>query len=276
VRRYGVFAGRGEDKVKVFYFPDRNIHSYSILFILKIKILQICIICTIWFIGYVDPEGLWVHISKLDICRGARWILFYGSFKWQHTVFFEMLYIVNEQLTFLFFKWWSITCVHTHILINTNFWTWFLTYEVCSKSFWNLSINNIFLCLELIEYYPLKIISLAQQCISPTAFYTFGSTVWRMFGYRLQVICRISDEVLHCLKSSSFKGILGLGNKKNVGGERSGELVRLWKGRNWMFCLIDNTVWADTLSWWRRHLSIIHISGLFLRTASCRCRRTAS
>jgi hypothetical protein len=54
-------------------------------------------------------------------------------------------------------------------------------YEVCSESSQNLSINNIFLHLELIEYNPLQNGPYAQQCTSPTTFSTFGSTVRRMF-----------------------------------------------------------------------------------------------
>jgi hypothetical protein len=80
--------------------------------------------------------------------------------------------------TFQFFvritllKSWIILYVHIQSLS---------THEVCSKSSWNLYISNIFLYLELIEYYPLQNSPLAQQCISPIAFSIFGSTVWRMF-----------------------------------------------------------------------------------------------
>jgi hypothetical protein len=54
------------------------------------------------------------------------------------------------------------------------------TYEMRSNSSWNLSVNNIFLYLELTEYYPLQNTRLAQQCTSPTAFSALGSTVWRL------------------------------------------------------------------------------------------------
>jgi hypothetical protein len=43
-----------------------------------------------------------------------------------------------------------------------------------------MSINNVFLYLELIICYPLQNSPLAQQCTSPTAFSTFGRTVRSM------------------------------------------------------------------------------------------------
>jgi hypothetical protein len=36
-------------------------------------------------------------------------------------------------------------------------------YKMCWKSSWNFSINNIFLYLELTEYYPFKIVPHVQQ-----------------------------------------------------------------------------------------------------------------
>jgi hypothetical protein len=54
-------------------------------------------------------------------------------------------------------------------------------YTRCVQKVPDLSINNIFLYLELTEYCPLQNSLLAQQCTSSTAFSTFGSSVRRVF-----------------------------------------------------------------------------------------------
>jgi hypothetical protein len=104
------------------------------------------------------------------------------------------------------------------------------------KSFWNLSINNIFLYLELIEYYPLQNSPLAQQCTSPIAFFTFGSTLRRLFALCFQVSRCICEDIFHCLQSSFFEGNFECREKKKAGrGEFRWLWGRLWKSRYLMF-----------------------------------------
>jgi hypothetical protein len=80
-------------------------------------------------------------------------------------------------------------------------------YEVCSKGSRDLSINNIFLYLELTEYYPLQNSPLHSNASLPPSFPLLDALFEGCLWYRLQVIRCISD-VFHCLKSSSFNGIL--------------------------------------------------------------------
>jgi hypothetical protein len=57
-----------------------------------------------------------------------------------------------------------------------------LTYELCSGSSLNSSVITLFQDLQLSYTYPLQNSFREQQPTASMAFYTFGSTVGRMFG----------------------------------------------------------------------------------------------
>jgi hypothetical protein len=66
-----------------------------------------------------------------------------------------------------------------------------------------MSRNNIFLYLELTKYFTFKTVPLGNAPLLPP-FMLLEAMFKGCLRYHLQVLCHISDDVFHCLKSYSI------------------------------------------------------------------------
>lgn len=136
------------------------------------------------------------------------------------------------------------------------------TYKACSKSSSNLSINNIFLYVELILYYPLQNSPLCNNVPLLPPLPLLEALFPRCLWYCLQVICCISDEVFYCLKYTSFKGNFEFREFKKVRRglvkRRGCEMVGIeCFAKN---CVIVSTVWVVALLWSHIKETVSHSS----------------
>jgi hypothetical protein len=66
-------------------------------------------------------------------------------------------------------------------------------------------MNNIFIYLEF-NIIPFKLVALCSNAPLPLPFPPLEALLEGCLWYHLQVVHRITDDVFHCLKYSSFKG----------------------------------------------------------------------